>query len=54
MRSPGWGPTPNFGLPLSCGLTSAGTAYCWGNNHSGQLGRGTFDYSTVPVAVATF
>ncbi|NIM48665.1 MAG: hypothetical protein GTO22_05310, partial [Gemmatimonadales bacterium] len=37
-----------------CGLTSSGTAYCWGSNRSGQLGRGTFGYSTVPVAVVPF
>ena len=24
----------------SCGLTSSGTAYCWGNNHTGILGVG--------------
>src|SRR5262245_4624739 len=36
----------------TCGLTSAGAAYCWGSNDSGRLGRGTFDYSTVPIAVA--
>jgi len=38
----------------TCGLTISGTAYCWGSNGSGQLGRGTFDYSTVPVAVVPF
>ncbi len=37
-----------------CGLTSSGTAYCWGSNFYGQLGRGIFDYSPVPVAVAPF
>ena len=42
------------GTVYTCGLTSSGTAYCWGNNGSGQLGHGTFGYSTVPVAVVPF
>jgi alpha-tubulin suppressor-like RCC1 family protein len=37
---------------FSCGLTTAGAAYCWGYNDYGQLGNATFTNSTSPVAVA--
>ena len=39
----------------SCGKTSAGVGYCWGQNLYGELGNGTSGHSTdsgVPVAVA--
>jgi alpha-tubulin suppressor-like RCC1 family protein len=35
----------------SCGLTSAGVAYCWGNNDLGRLGDGTTLARTSAVAV---
>jgi alpha-tubulin suppressor-like RCC1 family protein len=37
---------------VSCGVTVAGVAYCWGNNESGGLGNGTTISSNVPVKVA--
>ncbi len=36
----------------TCGITSAGAAYCWGWNGLGQLGNGTTINSTIPVAVS--
>ncbi len=40
------------GLFNSCGLTSTGAAWCWGNGVAGQLGNGTTAAHTGPVAVS--
>lgn len=40
------------GYANSCGLTTAGAAYCWGRNVFGELGDGTTTERLTPVAVA--
>jgi alpha-tubulin suppressor-like RCC1 family protein len=35
----------------TCGLTTTGAAYCWGNNGNGQLGAGNIPPTHAPVAV---
>jgi alpha-tubulin suppressor-like RCC1 family protein len=35
----------------TCGVTSSGEAYCWGQNTNGELGTGTTQNSDVPIAV---
>jgi alpha-tubulin suppressor-like RCC1 family protein len=41
------------GFYHTCGLTSDGAAYCWGQNDYGQLGDGTKISRWSPVAVAS-
>ncbi|HEX7120750.1 MAG TPA: Ig-like domain-containing protein [Gemmatimonadaceae bacterium] len=44
MVVPGW--------THSCGIAVDGAAYCWGNNHQGELGTGDTSNSRVPRPVA--
>jgi hypothetical protein len=37
---------------VTCGLTAAGQAYCWGQNDSGRVGDGTEERRLVPTAVS--
>lgn len=44
--------TISAGDQFSCGVTTAGAAFCWGQNDSGQLGDGSTTDRLVPVPVA--
>jgi alpha-tubulin suppressor-like RCC1 family protein len=41
------------GSTFACALDSAGLAYCWGANNTGQLGNNSTTNSDVPVAVVS-
>jgi alpha-tubulin suppressor-like RCC1 family protein len=40
------------GWQHACALSTAGAAYCWGNNGEGAVGDGTNSYRNVPMNVA--
>jgi alpha-tubulin suppressor-like RCC1 family protein len=44
--------TVRVGGAISCGLTAAGRAYCWGAGYYGALGDGRDKSAALPVAVA--
>jgi alpha-tubulin suppressor-like RCC1 family protein len=44
--------TEGSGVAHTCGVTTDGTAYCWGSNVYGQLGDGTTTPQATPTAVA--
>ena len=44
--------TVSAGYGHSCGVTTAGVAYCWGGGNDGELGDGTTNYRATPVPVA--
>jgi alpha-tubulin suppressor-like RCC1 family protein len=39
------------GIQHTCGLSATGDAFCWGWNRDGQLGDGSQEDRSVPVAV---
>jgi hypothetical protein len=47
----GWTSPSGSGRAHSCGVTTTGEMYCWGDNSAGQLGNGTTTGRTSPTAV---
>jgi alpha-tubulin suppressor-like RCC1 family protein len=45
----GFGPAGSATYGHTCGLTTEGNAYCWGDNERGQLGIGSQDLAEHPV-----
>lgn len=45
--------TVSAGSRATCGITTAGATYCWGDNTYGQLGDGSNNSSRRPIAVAS-
>ncbi len=41
------------GYEATCGIRSGGTAWCWGDNSSGQVGDGTTTLRRIPTPVGT-
>lgn len=39
------------GSGSSCGIDASGAAYCWGDNHYGQLGNGTHGDPSLPATI---
>jgi len=44
--------TVSAGWHHSCGVTTSGEAYCWGDNYWGELGDGSTTSSLAPVQIA--
>jgi alpha-tubulin suppressor-like RCC1 family protein len=42
----------SLGGQHSCGLTTDGAVYCWGNNERGQFGTGATGKASVPELIA--
>lgn len=41
-----------MGQYTTCGVTTSGDAYCWGDGSYGLLGSGDYSNSSIPVLVA--